>query len=815
MGKYKLLEQIGEGGMGEVWLAEQSEPVHRRVALKIIKLGMDTKQVLARLEAERQALAVMDHPNIARFFDGGATEAGRPYFVMELVQGIPITDYCDTNRLTTDERIRLFIDVCQAVQHAHHKGVVHRDLKPSNVLVTVKDNKPVVKIIDFGIAKALGQELTDQTLVTRMGQVIGTPEYMSPEQAEGSGLDVDTRTDVYSLGVMLYELLVGARPFELKVRLDQAIRYAIRETQIPKPSTRLTSLGETQDTIAEHRRTTVDALKKELRSDLDWIILKAMAKDRTRRYETSNGFAQDLERHLRHEPVLAHAPSTTYRVGRFVRRHRMGVAFGGIIAILLIMSVLGMSLQGARIARERDRAEQEAAKAETVNEFLQTMLASADPWIGAREVRVADIIDQAVTEIDRELDAQPEVEAAVRLTLGRTYRGLGLLPEAEVQVRQAIELRRSSAPLDELGLADALNDLGVVQYTKGEFEAADSLLSEALEIRTRLLGDEHMDVSEVLGDLGAVSVAIGDYEGADSLIRAALDMRVRLLGENSLEVAESQGNLAALLANQGKIQEAEAMFRTVLATRRELQGDHLDVTTAMQNLAIVMQWQERFDGVEPLLREALEIQRRLLGDEHPEFARTVNNLAVFLWRRGVLQEAESLLREALEINRRVLGAENPEVSSNLANLSLVLQDQERFDEAETLRRQSLAIDRRVLGNDHPDVARSLNSLGGLLAQAERYGEAEAAFREAKRIQIQNFGDDSWQTATTASMLGDVLTTLNRFQEAEPILVRSYEIIRAEFGDDHGRTQAALGRVIRVYEESGDEESVAKYRGGGG
>jgi tetratricopeptide (TPR) repeat protein len=815
IGPYKLLDLLGEGGMGEVWLAEQTEPVHRRVALKLIKLGMDTKQVLARLEAERQALAVMDHPNIASFYDGGATDTGRPYFVMELVQGVPITDYCDKNRFSTADRIRLFVDVCHAIQHAHHKGVIHRDLKPSNVLVTVKEGEPVVKIIDFGIAKALGQELTERTLVTRLGQIVGTPEYMSPEQAEVSGMDVDTRTDVYSLGVMLYELLVGALPFDFAARADQAIRSAIRETEVPRPSTKLTSLGETQDTIARYRRTTASALKRELRSDLDWVILQAMEKDRTRRYDTPASLALELERHLRHEPVLAHAPSATYRVGRFVRRHRAGVTFAGTIATMLIVSAVGMSIQAARVARERDRAEQEASKAEAVNEFLQTMLASANPWVGAREVRVADVIDQAVAEIDRELDAQPEVEAAVRFTLGRTYEGLGLVQEAETQVREALQIRRSADPRNELGIAEAMNQLGKIHYSRGEFPAADSLISGGLQVRTLLLPTPHLEVAESLDDLGAVRVAVGDYEAADSLLRAALDMRVSLLGEKSLEVAGSQGNLAALLVNQGQLQEAEALFRTALATRREIQGDHLDVTTAMQNLAITIQWQERLAEVEPLLREALEIQQRLLGDDHPVVARSVNNLAVFLWRSGAPQEAEPLLREALEINRRVLGDENPEVSSNLVNLSLVLQDQERIDEAETIRRQSLAIDRSVLGDDHPDVARSLNSLGGLMARAERYAEAEATFREAERIQTQNFGADSWQAATSTSMLGDVLVRMNRLQEAEPILVRSYEIIQAEFGDEHGRTQAALGRVIQVYEALGDEEKAAEYRGGGG
>jgi len=818
IGPYKLLEMLGEGGMGEVWLAEQSSPVHRRVALKVIKLGMDTRQVLARLEAERQALAVMDHPNIASFYDGGATESGRPYFVMELVQGVPITEYCDTQRLNTDERLRLFVDVCNAVQHAHQKGVVHRDLKPSNVLVTVRESRPVVKIIDFGIAKALGHDLTERTLVTRVGQIVGTPEYMSPEQAEMSGLDVDTRTDIYSLGVMLYELLVGALPFDFAARADQAIRNAIRETEVPRPSTKFTSLGDTQDTIARYRRTSAQALKKELRSDLDWIILKAMEKDRTRRYESASTLALELERHLRNEPVLAHAPSTPYRVGKFVRRHRVGVVFAGVIAGVLAISAVGMSMQAARIARERDRAEQEASKAEAVNDFLQTMLASADPWVGAREVKVVDVVDRAESEIGATFAEQPEIEAAVRMTLGRTYRGLGLVEESEEQVRRALEIRRSMAPEDDPAYAESLNELGVIAQYKGDFAASDSLLSQALAVRERLLGPEAPEAAETMNNLGTTRTFLGDYESADSLLRTALDIRVRLLGEENEEVAKTESNLATLLANTGEYEEAERLFRRALATDRALLDDHPDVSALMNNLAITLQRMDRLDDVEPLLRESLAMQQRMFGDDHLEVARGQNNLAVFLWNIGSYAEADSLLREALAINRSALGDENPEVSSNLLNLGLILRDQGRYGEAEELIRQSIAIDRKILGDDHQDIARSLNNLGGLLLAAGRYPEADSIFREAEEIQARIFGADSWQAATSRSLLGDCLIRMGRFRDAEPVVVSSYHIIRAEFGDEHGRTRAALGRVIRVYEGLGDEDRAAEYRGlmsGGG
>ncbi|MGD8321418.1 MAG: serine/threonine-protein kinase [Gemmatimonadota bacterium] len=816
IGPYRLLELLGEGGIGEVWLAEQQKPVHRRVALKLIKPGMDTRQVLARLEAERQALAVMDHPNIASFYDAGATEAGRPYFVMELVQGVPITDYCDAQRLSTEERLRLFQDVCHAVQHAHQKGVIHRDLKPSNVLVAVKESTPVVKVIDFGIAKALGHDLAERTLVTRVGQIVGTPEYMSPEQAEMAGLDVDTRTDIYALGVMLYELLVGALPYDLVGTADQAIRHAIRETEVERPSVKLTSLGDTQETIARYRRTTAPALRKELRSDLDWIILKAMEKDRTRRYETADALALEVQRHLKHEPVLAHAPSMGYRMAKFVRRHRFGVATAAAIVVLLVLSAVGMSVQAARIARERDRAEAEAAKARAVNDFLQTMLSSANPYgEGARDVRVADVLDEAAAKVGESLAAQPEVEASARTTLGRTYKGLGLIDEAETQLRRALDLRRDLPP-DDAALAESLDDLGALAQYRGDYEAADTLMLASLEMRRRVFGpgDDSL-IAQSLDNLGTNRTFLGEYESADSLLHAGLAMRERLLGEENLDVATSQSNLAVLHANMGQNEASEQLFRTALETRRTLQGEHLDVATLMTNLAIVLQRQEKYDEAEPLLRDVLALNIELLGEDHPEVARAKNNLAVFFRRRGRYDEAEPLLRDALAINRAVLGDENPEVSANLTNLALLLRDQGRYGEAEPLFRESLALDRKAFGNDHPQVAFTLNNLGANLVAEGRLEEAAATYRESEQILATKFGDDSWQAATSQNLLAGVLIRMGRPSEAEPLAMDSYRIILEAYGPEHGRTRAALNRVIEVYEALGDSAKVREYRGGGG
>jgi serine/threonine protein kinase len=356
VGRYKLLEKIGEGGFGEVWMVEQGEPVKRRVALKIIKLGMDSRQIVARFEAERQALAMMDHANIAKIFDAGTTDTGRPYFVMELVRGVRITEYCDQNQLPTKERLDLFIRVCQAIQHAHQKGIIHRDIKPSNILVTMDDGMPVPKVIDFGIAKATQQKLTDKTVFTQFQQFIGTPAYISPEQAEMSGLDVDTRSDIYSLGVLLYELLVGQTPFDAKEMMKgglDALRQIIREKEPLRPSTRLNTLpGEARTTAGKRRQTDTGKLVHQLRGDLDWIVMKCLEKDRTRRYETVNGLAMDIQRHLSNEPVLARPPSQLYEFQKTVRRHKFGFAAAAAIIMVLAVGITLTTWQAVRANRE-------------------------------------------------------------------------------------------------------------------------------------------------------------------------------------------------------------------------------------------------------------------------------------------------------------------------------------------------------------------------------------------------------------------------------------------------------------------------------
>src|SRR3984885_156087 len=432
IGPYQLLQLIGEGGMGQVWLAEQKQPVHRRVALKLIKVGMDTQEVVARFESERQALALMDHPAIAKVFDAGSTPEGRPYFVMEYVAGLPINDYCDRHRLTMRQRMELFIQVCEGVQHAHQKAIIHRDLKPSNILVTEVDGRPAPRIIDFGIAKATSQPVDATTMFTRLGSVIGTLGYMSPEQAGSGGEDIDTRSDVYSLGVVFYELLVGALPIEFaKLAYDEMLRR-LRETDAPKPSTRVRTLGQTSLTNAQNRGVDAVALTRQLRGDADAIALKALEKDRKRRYASPADLAADIGRYLRHEPVTAHAPSLPYRARKYVRRHTLGVGLVAAVVLLLARLSIAQTIELRRIRQERDRADR-------ITEFMTNMFKVSDPSHSrGNDVRVREILDKASSQVLSGLDKDPLDQARLMGGVGDVYRNLGLYPQAESLLRRAL-----------------------------------------------------------------------------------------------------------------------------------------------------------------------------------------------------------------------------------------------------------------------------------------------------------------------------------------------------------------------------------------
>jgi tetratricopeptide (TPR) repeat protein len=764
--------------MGVVYKAEQVEPVQRRVALKIIKLGMDTRQVVARFESERQALAVMDHPNIAKVLDAGATETGRPYFVMELARGIPITDYCDRHKLSTRERLQLFIGVCQAVQHAHQKGVIHRDLKPSNILVVIQDDRPVPKIIDFGIAKATDHRLAQRTLFTEQGQLIGTPEYMSPEQAEMSGLDVDTRTDIYSLGVILYELLVGALPFDagkLRSAAFGEIQRIIRETEPPKASTRLSTLKETKAEIAEKRGTDPGSLVRMLRGDLDWITLKAMAKDRTRRYSTASELAAEVERHLRHEPVTAGPPSAAYRMGKYVRRHKLGVAAAAGVLLAILVGTAGTTIGFLRAVRAEEKALEEAATANRVSDFLVDLFKVSDPGEArGNTITAREILDRGAKKVEEELAGQPLIQARLMDTMGQVFHSLGLFNQALPLLKSALETRRNAMGNQNLEVAASLQSYGFLLIAKGDYAAAEPLLEESLAVRQELLGKNHPDVATSLANLGELGYVKGDLEQAEKFFRESLDIRRRTLGSEHIELSNSLNDLAMTLKATGAYEEAE-----------------------------------------PLYRESLAMRQKLLGSDHPAIAQSLNNLGMFLYQLFLNKkndgvEAERLLRQALEMNRRMLGNEHPEVSTNLNNLALLLREKGDHDQAIVLFREVAEIDRKNLGNEHPYVANTMKNLAAALVRKGDYTSAEGLFRQAIEIQRKTFAEKSWQIAATKLLLGACYTGAKRYPEAEPLLLEAYPIIEKAFGTSHTRTQAAVKCLIDLYEAWGKADKAVVY-----
>ncbi|MGI9628097.1 MAG: tetratricopeptide repeat protein [Longimicrobiales bacterium] len=735
IGPYRLLEVLGEGGMGVVWLADQSEPVKRRVALKIIKLGMDTKEVVARFESERQALAVMDHPNIAKVFDAGATDMGRPYFVMERVQGIAIDEYCDHNKLNTEARIRLFLDVCNAVQHAHQKGVVHRDLKPSNILVTVQDEGPVVKVIDFGIAKAMGRDLGDKTLVTTMGQLVGTPEYMSPEQADVSGLDVDTRTDVYSLGITLYELLVGARPFDFSAKADYSLSIKIRESAVVKPSTRLSRLDATQDALARYRGTTADQLKKELKGDLDWIVLKSIEKDRTRRYETVNGLALDLRRHLDDIPVRARPPSLGYRAGKFVKRNKVPVVAAAIAFVGAVGGAIAATTGFVRAREAEQVAQEEAATATQIADFLVGLFQGSDPDEARGDtVSARTILDQGAQQIRNELRNQPLVQSRLLATIGEVYRTLGMYSESAGLLEDALRIRERELPADHPDIATSLYLLGLTAREQGRAEDAANHYTRALQIRERALGADHALVAQALSNLGVTLVQQGDYGEAETSLLRALDIQRRQLAESDPAIGQTLNDLGGLYLRSGDFDQASAYLAEAMTIREQiLSSDHPDLAAGYLNLGVAHWYQADYAAAQAAYDRARVIYERSLPPEHPRIAGVYNNLAETHWIQGEFEESERLFLRALELKMNALDADHPDLTSTQLGLANLYRDQSRFSEAEPYYRSALRIRTDAYGADHRQLVEVLDGFAIMLDAQGRSAEAETHRTRAAAI----------------------------------------------------------------------------------
>ncbi len=855
VGPYRLLEVIGEGGMGEVWLAEQLEP-RRKVALKLIKAGMDTKQVVARFDSERQALALMDHPAIAKVFDGGSTPEGRPYFVMEYVPGIPIHEYCDAHRLSTAARLALFIEVCAGVQHAHQKAIIHRDLKPSNILVSLVDGKAQVKIIDFGIAKATGSRLTDKTLFTELGAIIGTPEYMSPEQADFSQ-DIDTRTDVYALGVVLYQLLTGELPFssqDLRSSSYDELRRKLREVEPPRPSTKLGTLGDAVTTAAGSRNTDPGSLRHELEGDLDAITMKALEKERDRRYGTPSELAQDITRHLRHEAVLARPASTTYRIRKYVNRHRVGVGLATGLAVLLVGFAVAMGIQARRTALERDRANREREASDKVAAFLGSMISGSAPealgdalWKdlrervgaarraeGASESRVAatlasldgalagvsptqtavhlldgQILERAGKAVEQDMGGEPRIAAKLEFTLARTYENLGLYQRAEQHARRAVELRTQVFGTGHPDTLDAMSELANIFVREGKLEQAEKMHREILETRRKVLGPAHLDTLQSVHNLGNTLYALGRYPEAEKLTREAWEVKKRVLGPEHPDTLRSMNNLALTLLQMGRYPEAETLGRQLVEILRKVKGPTNPSTLgAMNNLALVMDAQGHYGDAETLGRELMDAERRVLGPSHPDTLDSMSNLAAVLTQLGRYAEAEKLLLEAGDIERATRGAEHPSTLLTAINLGALYRAQGRPGEAAKVLEKNVEIGRRVLGPDHPDTLGATASLADAYNDLGRHGEAYGLAQQAvagyERIKF----DDDAPVGGSQVALGRALTGLKRYPEAEAALIKAEQLLSKAKGISR---RSSLEALVALYTATGDATKAADWK----
>ena len=793
IGPYRLVEVLGEGGMGVVYRAEQTAPIRRDVALKVIRYGMDSARIVSRFESERQALAMMEHPNIARVFDAGATPDGRPYFVMELVRGEPVTDFCAHESIPLPERLRLFLQICDGVRHAHQKGIIHRDLKPSNILVARTGEAVVPKIIDFGIAKAVADAAAIPG-ATIEGQVVGTPEYMSPEQAGVVETGVDARTDVYSLGILLYELVSGKRPYDLRSRTPADIERALRTP--PKPPT---AVGAREGWLSvlpagRHAR------------DIDSVALMAIERRPEDRYDSVEQLADDVRRAIEHRPVRARTQTWRYRSTRFVRRNALAVATAGAFALLLAASAVAVVRERnralaseAQAVAEAARAHAEATKATEVSRFLVELFRESDPARArGANVTARELLARGATRIKSELSGQDEVRATLMDAIGVVYRLLGLYRESEALLTEALGIRRRMFGERHAEVAATLDNLGQVARERNQYETSVGQHREALAIRRAVLGPRDINVAQSLNNLALALREWGKYDEAEPLAREALDIRLASYGPDHPEVLTSMNNLADLVSSRGNRGEAEKLHREVLAARRRvLPAGHPRIGNSLHNVGQLVAMSGRLAEAEPFFREALEINRAAYGPDHPDTTTVQNSLGSMLHDMGRLEEAEPFYRAALAADRRVHGENHMDVAIDMNNLASLLEDTGRLTEAGRMFEQSLAIRRALMGPSHPSVATLLNNLGRLRFAERRLAEAERALTQAIDIRKAAGGTNNSRQAITLTWLGRVHQQRGNLAGAEQNYRAALDIERKIAPKGSPATAAALVSLGRL------------------
>lgn len=798
IGAYRIIKELGEGGCGVAYLAEQTAPVKRQVALKVIKAGMDTRAVIARFEAERQVLAMMDHPHVAKVFDAGATSAGRPYFAMELVRGIKITDYCGQSRLTIRERLTLFVQVCQAIQHAHLKGIIHRDIKPSNVLVTRHGAESVAKVIDFGISKPLHGRPSDATAPTVMNQLVGTPAYLSPEQASPGSGDIDTRTDVYGLGALLYELLTGCAPFDAsRLQTDDLarMRQRILTEEPPTPS----------------------KLSKQVPRELDWIVMRCLEKEPARRYQTANDLILDLHRYLHHEPVLARAPSLVYVVRKFAQRRRMmfAASLAGIAFVVFAAAFAAVTLSKAqRIAAERQRAQEEAARAENVSEFMLQIFDAAQPLTsGGHEVSAREVLDEAGRRIRGDLQQHPEVRARLLEAIGRAYRRMNLHVKAIHYLEDAQHIREQLPDPAGTKMISTLIDLSIALLTIGELERAERVLQQGLAIARERNSERTETYARLVLNLGRVQLVAGDLAAARKTLEQSLSLYRDLLGHEHPEVGTVLRQLATVLLWQDEFAIAERASRearTIFnATRPALHPDRVAADAQLADSLLLL---GQADEAAPLLESALVGQTRLFGADSKEVGYILSSLGRIKRQQGRLEEAEDFARRALRAHEAELGSNHSGAGGYRTSLALILVWRGKYHEAEELTRRALSDFAGKLPPDHAYVAAAEYVLGEALLAAGRADEAEAVLR-ISMDRWKRSDSPQWRIARSQNALGQALLQLGRKDDAEHHLLESYRLLAVDHRADKEARTIAKERIVQLYSGERDSRKRSKLLAG--
>ena len=817
IGAYRIIRLLGSGGFGSVYLAEQDEPVRRQVALKILKLGMDTDEIVHRFEAERQVLALMSHPAVAKVFDAGVTERGRPFFVMEFVPGPSIGRYCDHQRLSTRDRVRLFIDVCNAMQHAHQKGIIHRDLKPSNILVTEQDGRPQPKVIDFGIAKAIRESSAAHALQTIPGVAIGTPEYMSPEQADAEGQDVDTRTDVYALGMVLYELLTGALPHTLdRTRRPSVfeLREWVRSGETIRPSTRISMLGDELEAVSDKRNTTPTGLRRELRGELEWIVLKALERDRTLRYGSVFELGEDLTRLLNNEPVRAGPPTATYRARKFCSRHRGAVLAAAVtagallagtgVALIGLVSAqraaedaraaeqqTGIALESAETERReaeaaRNEAQQDATRAREVSAFLERLLTSVDPAVAGPSVRVLDALEIAEADLRDGTFTHPVSLATVHGALGESYQSLSEYPRATEHLAARVALFTEVFGDDDARTHRARISLGANYLHLAEFDRARDTLESARNRLSDIAGPDDPGTLRAVSSLGRLELELGNFDTAEARFRTVLEATERRPGASVQDIAAARADVGWALMEQNRLDESEALFRQITDELAQALGPTHPLTLrtrdALGNVLLIL---GRNDEAIEVYASILEARKATVGDENPLTLWAMNNLANAMTEDpDRYEEARGLLERVLELQRARFGNRHPFTITTLNNLAAVYRRLGNIDRADTLWQEAITEGAALWGDDHPRTLGSMANRALMLVNADRLEEGLDILQTVVPRLEATVGREHTMWMAASNSLGNVLIKLERFDEAERCYADLIAVTRAALPPDH-------------------------------